>query len=176
MRLRHVQPTGHYACTGKDTALVVAIAGTTELDADAGWPTVLTGHTSTWCACRVRSSYRTTIPPTLPDPDADDQMMFDDRGLFTSEVVLLRAGVAQFRDVPVSEQPATDCRTRFTAAHDWAVRHGFQHGFPNFHAATKSTGAAVYGTLLIPHRTATFSDVPCQDLGLPDMLGESASA
>jgi hypothetical protein len=97
----------------------------------------------------------------------DDRLVFWEPSLFTSDVILLRRGLAQFRDVSVAEQPATDCRTRFTAAHDWADRNGFQHGFPNFHSATKRTGQ-VYGTLLIPRDTARFIDMPCDDLGLPD--------
>ena len=49
------------------------------------------GHTSTLRNCRRFSSKRTTMPPTMPEPDALDQMMFESVG----------SGVAQ----PLSPPP-----------------------------------------------------------------------
>src|SRR6266705_7113100 len=60
-----------------------------------GDPFVWSGHTSTFRACPFRKSKRSTIPPTLPDPEALDQMMLLSTG----------SGVAQ----PLSP-PATDCQ------------------------------------------------------------------
>src|ERR1019366_4605949 len=62
----------------------------------AACPPVLSGHTSTFCPVRVRSSNRTTIPPRLPDPDAVDQMRFVSTG----------SGVAH----PLSP-PSTECHS-----------------------------------------------------------------
>src|SRR5437899_1133575 len=58
-------------------------------------PPVTSGHTSTLCDCPVDNSKRSTMPPTLPDPEALDQMMLLSTG----------SGVAQ----PLSP-PATDCQ------------------------------------------------------------------
>src|SRR5712691_6096929 len=57
----------------------------------AGAPFELSGHTSTSRPRRRFSSYRTTMPPTLPDPEALDQTMFASTG----------SGVAQ----PLSPPP-----------------------------------------------------------------------
>src|SRR5687768_3529875 len=46
----------------------------------AGTPFAWSGQTSTFRPCRFGSSYRTTIPPTLPEPEALDQMMFGSTG------------------------------------------------------------------------------------------------
>src|SRR5215510_3963618 len=46
----------------------------------AAGPFESSGHTSTFRKCRLFSSYRTTIPPTLPEPEALDQMMFGSTG------------------------------------------------------------------------------------------------
>src|SRR5439155_27134359 len=58
-------------------------------------PPVSSGHTSTLCDCPVANSKRSTMPPTLPDPEALDQMILLSTG----------SGVAQ----PLSP-PATDCQ------------------------------------------------------------------
>src|SRR5215831_1896734 len=58
-------------------------------------PPVASGQTSTLRAWPLANSKRSTIPPTLPDPDALDQMM----------LLSARSGVAQ----PLSP-PATDCQ------------------------------------------------------------------
>src|SRR5690349_9168738 len=46
----------------------------------AGGPFAWSGHTSTSRIWRRLSSYRTTMPPTLPDPDAVDQTTFGSTG------------------------------------------------------------------------------------------------
>ena len=56
---------------------------------------------------------------------------------------LLRDVVVDWRDVSAAEYAATDLRTRFTGAHDYAVRNGYQHGFPNFHQADYGNGGSV---------------------------------
>src|SRR6185295_15296965 len=60
----------------------------------AGQPLVWSGHTSTLRDSPFRISKRSTIPPTLPDPEALDQTILLSAG----------SGVAQ----PLSP-PATDC-------------------------------------------------------------------
>src|SRR5262245_59716259 len=52
------------------------------------------GHISTFLNCRRSSSKRTTMPPTMPDPDAVDHTSFEFTG----------SGVAQ----PLSPPP-TEC-------------------------------------------------------------------
>lgn len=108
-------------------------------------------HADTYAAC-----YPTTDQRTISEPY-----------LLNSNVVLFRKGTVTFRDVPAKEQPADDSRTRFTAAHDWARAHGFQHGFPSFTAATRSAGE-VWGTLLVANGIGRFTDVLCRDLGLSE--------
>lgn len=78
---------------------------------------------------------------------------------------LLKSDVVEWRDVRASEYRATDTRTRFTGAHDYAVRNGYQHGFPNFHEANYGNGV-VYGTFLIKPGTCEWRDVPASELGL----------
>src|SRR5215510_13248411 len=46
----------------------------------AGMPFELSGHTSTSRICRRLSSYRTTMPPTLPEPDAVDHTILGSTG------------------------------------------------------------------------------------------------
>src|SRR5262249_20349297 len=46
----------------------------------AGGPFASSGHTSTLRSCRLFSSYLTTMPPTLPEPEAVDQMMLGSTG------------------------------------------------------------------------------------------------
>src|SRR3989475_11389862 len=58
-------------------------------------PLLWSGQTSTLRPCPVRKSKRSTMPPTLPEPEALDQMMLLSTG----------SGVAQ----PLSP-PATDCQ------------------------------------------------------------------
>src|SRR5438132_5494129 len=58
-------------------------------------PPVSSGHTSTLRACPEINSKRSTMPPTLPDPEALDQMRLLSTG----------SGVAQ----PLSP-PATPCQ------------------------------------------------------------------
>src|SRR5690348_1042122 len=59
-------------------------------------PLVCSGHTSTLRACMLRSSNTVTIPPTLPEPEALDQIMLGSTG----------SGVAN----PLSP-PVTGCHT-----------------------------------------------------------------
>jgi hypothetical protein len=78
---------------------------------------------------------------------------------------LLKQDVVHWRDVPASEYRARDIRTRFTGAHDYAIRNGYQHGFPNFHEANYGKGV-VYGTFLILKGPCEWRDVPAKELGL----------
>src|SRR5439155_16697604 len=59
-------------------------------------PPVSSGHTSTLCDCPVANSKRSTMPPTLPEPEALDQMILLSTG----------SGVAN----PLSP-PVTGCQT-----------------------------------------------------------------
>ncbi len=78
---------------------------------------------------------------------------------------LLREAVVDWRDVPAREYGANDMRSRFTGAHDYAQRQGYQHGFPNLHQADYGQGV-VYGTFLIVPGTCEWRDVPAHELGL----------
>src|SRR3990172_6492592 len=49
----------------------------------AGEPLITSGQISTWRNWRFRMSYRTTMPPTEPRPEAEDQMI---SGFFGSGV------------------------------------------------------------------------------------------
>src|SRR5260221_4161028 len=60
------------------------------------WPPVLSGETSTFCPWRARRSYRTTMPPRAPEPEAVDQITLVSTG----------SGVAQ----PLSP-PSTPCHS-----------------------------------------------------------------
>ncbi|MFC4801776.1 PASTA domain-containing protein [Neobacillus sp. GCM10023253] len=77
----------------------------------------------------------------------------------------MKQDVVDWRDVPASEYNAKDIRTRFTGAHDYARRNGYQHGYPNFHEANYGKGV-VYGTFLIKPGTCEWRDVPAKELGL----------
>jgi hypothetical protein len=86
--------------------------------------------------------------------------------------VLLREGVAEFRDVAASElgnpDPA-DISLRFRVTHDFARRHGFLAGYPNFFMADLASGR-VYGTILIKEADAAFADLGSGDL-FPQVFG-----
>src|SRR5437667_8013332 len=60
----------------------------------AGWPKVASGQTSTLADRPVRASYRVTMPPALPKPEALDQTRLGSSG----------SGVAQ-----PSSPPPTEC-------------------------------------------------------------------
>lgn len=92
-----------------------------------------------------------------------------DPGIYHA-VTLYRTGLVDWVDVPAKELQFRDPRTRFTSAHDWAVKRGYETGFPNFHTATKSMGQ-VFGTWLVKKGTAaSIRDVPTAELGLPSQL------
>ena len=86
--------------------------------------------------------------------------------------ILLREGVAEFRDVAASElgnpDPA-DISTRFRVTHDFARRNGFLAGYPNFFLADQP-GGRVYGTILIKENDAAFTDLNSKDL-FPQVFG-----
>jgi hypothetical protein len=86
--------------------------------------------------------------------------------------VLLREGVAEFRDVAAGElgnpEPA-DISTRFRVTHDYARRNGFLAGYPNFFLADQPQGR-VYGTILIKEADAAFKDLDSKDL-FPQVFG-----
>jgi endonuclease/exonuclease/phosphatase family metal-dependent hydrolase len=87
--------------------------------------------------------------------------------VFGYEFCVFKPGKVDWRDVPASEQPAQDTRTRFTAAHDWARANGYEHGFPNFHETGAGPGH-VFGTFLVKPGTGKWRDVPVAELNLPD--------
>ena len=71
LRLRHVQPTGHYACTGKDTSLTRSawIGGATRdfRDVDAAAMAATVAQRLAWAERRVdlpAGRYDTILPPT----------------------------------------------------------------------------------------------------------------
>lgn len=81
---------------------------------------------------------------------------------------LLPDSVADWREVPATEFGNFDTapfRARFTWTHDYAVRQGYQHGFPNFQQANVG-GTLHYGVYLIVPGTAVWRDVPAVELGL----------
>ena len=55
---------------------------------------------------------------------------------------------------------------RFRGTHDFARRHGFAGGFPNFHRAGSPQGT-IFGSLLLKDSVAVFRDVSAADLGNP---------
>jgi hypothetical protein len=84
--------------------------------------------------------------------------------------ILLREDVADWRDVPHSElgNPSmTDLIQRFQRSHDYARRHGYAHGFPNFHNANYGQGI-VHGTFLVRSGAVEWRDVPASDLGIAE--------
>jgi hypothetical protein len=78
--------------------------------------------------------------------------------------ILLKAGGAEWRDVPLSELGANvsldDIGQRFRATHDYAKRinEGFVGGFPNFYHANYGKGI-VCGTILLRENVAEWQDV-----------------
>ncbi len=78
---------------------------------------------------------------------------------------LFKPSVVHWQDVPAAEYAANSLRTRFTGAHDYALRQGYQHGFPNFQEQDYGQGV-VFGTYLVPPNTAHFADVPVNELGM----------
>jgi hypothetical protein len=82
------------------------------------------------------------------------------RGLVCGTVLLGGPGV-EWRDVPLSElgnPPLDDIGARFRATNDWAFRHGYEGGFPNFFHADYGHGI-VCGTVLLKHGYAQWRDV-----------------
>ncbi|WP_026927667.1 hypothetical protein [Granulicoccus phenolivorans] len=77
---------------------------------------------------------------------------------------LFRPAVIHWRDVPATEFPRHDAPSRLSGAHDYARRHGYQHGFHTFHHADYGQGK-VFGTHLVVPGTCTFRDVPTAELG-----------
>jgi hypothetical protein len=81
---------------------------------------------------------------------------------------LFSADAAEWRDVPAAElgyPPGNDVGARFRATNDYANRHGFAGGFPNFYQADYGQGL-VYGTLLIRHEAVEWRDVLADALGI----------
>jgi hypothetical protein len=86
--------------------------------------------------------------------------------------MLLREGVAEFRDVSAAElgnPDLADIAGRFRATHDHARRQGFMAGFPNFFHADLP-GGRVFGTLLIREQDVAFRDLDSHDL-FPQVFG-----
>jgi len=81
------------------------------------------------------------------------------------EHFIFKPNVFDWRSVPATEYAATDIRSRFTGAHDYALREGYQQGFPNFQEADAGHGVE-YGTYLVPPNTAYWLDVAVQELGM----------
>ena len=84
--------------------------------------------------------------------------------------ILIKKGAASSFDIPASEIPFTDIPSRFRAVHDWAVKHGYEAGYPNFHQAfNHDIQQTVYGTILIKkgyavHRDIRASEIPFTDI------------
>lgn len=77
------------------------------------------------------------------------------------ETVLIKLGLVEWRDVPAADlgyPPFNDAAARIRATHDYALRHGYYTGFPNFHYADYGQGL-VYGTILLQHGAAEWRDV-----------------
>jgi Domain of unknown function (DUF1929) len=89
----------------------------------------------------------------------------DDRGTVHG-TLLMHATVADWRDVFARDMSnPSGYRLRLTAAHDYAINHGYDHGFPNFHQADYGQGL-VYGTFFIKKGFTEWRDVPVTDLGM----------
>jgi len=79
-------------------------------------------------------------------------------------------GTILLRNAEVQNVLATDLgrpstsEARFRAVHDWALRNGYQAGFPNFHDANHGRGI-VFGTVFL--RNAEVRDLSLSELGNP---------
>lgn len=80
---------------------------------------------------------------------------------------LIKKGAAEHRDILVAElgKPKTP-EDRFKAVYGYAIRNGFEAGFPNFHHANYGHGE-VYGTFLLRKPFATWRDIPAYDISEP---------
>lgn len=86
--------------------------------------------------------------------------------------MLLGSDVAEWRDIPARElgdPNPEDFGARFRATNDWAGRHGYLSGYPNFHHANYGAGT-VYGTILVKQGGAEWRDIPASELGNPNPL------
>jgi hypothetical protein len=91
-------------------------------------------------------------------------------------VILFLPHAIHWRDIPVLQLGSIDTPdARFRAVHDWAVRHGFRGGFPNFQEAVYEEGRVI-GVYLINREFADFQDVPVEDLGNPTTMEERMRA
>lgn len=83
--------------------------------------------------------------------------------------ILIKKGAADHIAIPASEIPFTDIGSRFRAVNDWAVKHGYAAGYPNFHQAHNGT-EIVYGAILLKKGSVICKDIsefeiPFKDLG-----------
>ncbi|MES0335140.1 MAG: hypothetical protein SFH39_02105 [Candidatus Magnetobacterium sp. LHC-1] len=84
--------------------------------------------------------------------------------------IFLKHEAAEWRDILASElgnPDVDDVGARFRSVYDYAIRHGYVGGFPNFHQANYGTGV-VYGTILLKHEAAEWRDILASELGNPD--------
>lgn len=70
------------------------------------------------------------------------------------------------QDYTPARPPVEPFESLFPFVNDYAVRHGFVSGFPNFHTTAYGNGA-VYGCVLLKPQFAEWRDVRFTDLGSP---------
>lgn len=115
---------------------------------------------SDWCSRNNKFSagWPNFLPVSFPSGNAAKEY----------EHYLIRDEYVVWRDVkekPTSDDAYhfTDLRTRFSAAHDYAQRNGYDHAFPNFHQADYGEGT-VYGMFLIKDVEFEIKDILVSDL------------
>jgi hypothetical protein len=92
-------------------------------------------------------------------------------GAQVAGTIFVKSPAAQWRDVPLNElrnAPLSDFGECMRAAHDYAVRHGFVSGFPNFFRA-QAGQTMVCGTVLLSSDVAEWRDVSLLELGRPSL-------
>ena len=82
--------------------------------------------------------------------------------------ILIKKGISDHYSIPASEIPFTDLGSRFRTVNDWAVRHGYFSGFPNFHQAHNGT-EIVYGAILIKKGNADHFSIPASEISFTDI-------
>jgi predicted Zn-dependent protease len=176
LRLRHVQPTGHYGCTAKDTALTDSawVGGATRDFSDVD-VTRMAADLATrlgWGTRRVQlppGRYDTVLPPsTVADllieaywsagarTAADGQSVFSRPGGGTRVgEELVRPGVHLFSD---PEYPGLECTPFVITGGSSATRSVYDNGFPLARTAWIDDGRLA--ALLQTRHTADLTGLP----------------
>ncbi|MFZ5827913.1 MAG: hypothetical protein ACOY94_26715 [Bacillota bacterium] len=125
------------------------------------------GQGPVYGAVLVRQSFTTHVEVEDEDEDEEENNHenHNDNNDENDEVEARRVKAADRKDILVADlgNPRS-IDERFRAVHDYAVRHGYRGGFPNFHQADYGRGP-VYGTTLLRRAAADWRDIPARELG-----------